>query len=672
MKILIVDDNSDDRKLLKYNLERHNCAVFDARDGVEGLKLAVAHKPSLIITDALMPRMDGFQLLRAVKSDETLRSVPFVFYSATYVGEKDIQFALSLGAAAYIVKPKEPEEFWNELSNIVEGCKLNIETPGTAITIGDTEFIQKHSEIIGDKLVKKILELQDANAKIEQSEAFIRNILESVDVSIIVIDPAYRIVSANRAYLDMVGLPIEKVTGRRCNEISHHMDDPCFESGVDCVVKNTFETGKPHTAMHMHKKGDKPFYVETKSFPMKNAAGEIISVIELINDITEKCKLEDQLRQSQKMEAIGQLAAGISHDFNNILTAIIGYAYIVQSKMDPEDPLKNDLGQILVSAERAANLTRSLLTFSRRQTGKPSPVNLNDIIRKIEKLLMRIIGEDLELRTMLTDKDVTLMADAGQMEQVLMNLATNGRDAMPGGGTLSISTDIFDLDDGFVKAHGYGTPGKYVLMTVSDTGQGIDRRTLEHIFEPFFTTKEVGKGTGLGLSIVYGIVKQHNGYINCYSEEGKGSSFKIYLPLIGPEIAKTVRTVSEAAPAGGTETILLGEDDESVRKLMRELLEDMGYTVIVAENGEEAVEKFDLYKDKISLLVLDMIMPKKSGKEAYEEVKKIRTDIKVIFTSGYPGDFIYKSGMIEKEMGFMLKPVSPVLFLKKVREALDK
>ncbi|MEW6600045.1 MAG: response regulator [Nitrospirota bacterium] len=671
MKILIVDDNSDDRKLLKYNLERHNCTTLDARDGVEGLELALAHKPGLIISDALMPRMDGFQFLRAVKSDETLRSIPFVFYSATYIGDKDIQFALSLGAAAYIVKPKEPDEFWKELNGIIECCRIKLEIPETSVTIGETEFIKKHSEIIAAKLEKKILELQELNAKLEQSEAFIRNILESVDEGFIVIDPAYRIVSANRAFLDMVDLPAEKVVGRHCHEITHNLDEPCSKSGIDCAVKHTFETGRPKTATHVHRKGDSPSCAETKAYPMKNAAGEIISVIEIVNDITEKCKLEEQLRHAQKMEAVGQLAAGISHDFNNILSAIIGFAYIMQLKMNPNDPLKKDVGQILAAAEKAANLTRSLLAFSSRQTSKPSPVNLNDIIRRIEKLLLKIISEGQELRIKLTDKNVTLMADAGQLEQVLMNLAANGRDAMPGGGTLSVSTDVFNMDSDFVRTHGYGIPGTYVLLTVADTGKGIEKGALDHIFEPFFTTKDAGKGTGLGLSIVYGIVKQHGGFIYCYSQEGQGTSFKIYLPLLGAQDAQSSSAVCEIAPAGGTETILLGEDDAIVRKLMKEILEDMGYSVIEAENGEVAVDKFKQHRDKIGLLVLDMIMPKKSGKDAYEEIKKIRTDIKVLFTSGYPGDYADKSGIIGTEMQFILKPVHPPLFLKKVREVLD-
>ncbi|MBI5056538.1 MAG: response regulator [Nitrospirae bacterium] len=672
MKILIVDDNNDDRRLLKYNLERRNCAVIEASDGVEGLELAVVHKPDLIIADALMPRMDGFQFLRAVKTDEALKSIPFIFYSATYVGNKEAELAMSLGAEAFIAKPKEPDEFWSEVKDIIEGCSLK-EGPSVSEELlkDDIEYLKKYSNIVATKLEKKIQELQDANALIEESEAFIRSILESVDEGFIVVDREYRIISANRAYLEMTGLPSEKVTGRHCYEVSHYLESPCYESGVDCVVKQTFDTGEPHTALHVHKKGGNPFYVETKSFPMKNAAGEIVSVIEIINDITEKCKLEDQLRQAQKMEAIGQIAAGISHDFNNILTAIIGYASILQIKMRPDDPLKIHLDQILASADRAASLTQSLLAFSRKQISNPSRVNLNSVIGRVEKFLVRVIGEDIELTTTLIGGDLTVLADTSQLEQVFMNLATNARDAMPNGGTLSISTEIVHLDRGFIRMHGYGEPGAYVLIAFTDTGTGMDKKTMDRIFDPFFTTKEVGKGTGLGLSIVYGIVKQHSGYINCYSEPGKGTTFRIYLPIIKAEDVKEAIIAEPAAPAGGTETILVAEDDDAVRKLTTHLLEESGYKVIEAVNGEDAVERFMTYRDKIHLLLFDLIMPRINGREAYEKIRNIRL-VKVLFTSGYPEEHIYKQDILAEGLDFIAKPAPPAALLRKLREVLDK
>lgn len=506
----------------------------------------------------------------------------------------------------------------------------------------------------------------------KQTGELIKHVLESIDEGLFVIDTEYRIITANRAYLDMVGLPAERVIGIPCYEISGLGGRPCYELGVDCAVKHTFETGEPYAALHVLKKGGVPLNMETKSYPMRNAEGNVVSAIEIINNVTERCKLEEQLRQAQKMEAIGRLAAGISHDFNNILTAIIGYASITQKKMRHDDPLKINLDQILASADRASYLTQSLLAFSRKQINNPVIVDLNWIIGKVEKFLVRIIGEDIEFRTRLTDRALPVMADTSQIENVLMNLATNARDAMPGGGVFSISTDLVMLDRGFVRTHGYGEEGHYALMTVTDTGTGIDKKIVDRIFEPFFTTKEVGKGTGLGLSIIYGIIKQHKGYISCYSEPGKGTTFKVYLPAIKTDNVAETDTEETRTIRGGTETVLVAEDEEIVRTLVRHVLEEMGYRVIEAAGGEEALEKFMMNRDEVGLLLFDFIMPGMNGLEAYEKIKQTRPDIKVLFTSGYPEEYIYKRKILSQGLEFISKPASPAELLRKVREILDK
>lgn len=399
--------------------------------------------------------------------------------------------------------------------------------------------------------------------------------------------------------------------------------------------------------------------------------GNTIAYRGIMKDITERKRLEQQLLQAQKMEAIGQLAGGVAHDFNNILTAIIGYGSLLKIETSEDDLLRSYVTQILNSAERAANLTKALLAFSRRQIIRPKPVNLNEIITVLEKLLSRLIGEDIELSTVFTDKDVTVMADSTQIEQVLMNLATNARDAMPDGGSLTIGTELVELNNEFIKAHGFGRPGFYALISVEDTGQGMDEKTKEKIFEPFFTTKEVGKGTGLGLAMVYGIIKQHDGYINVYSEPDKGTAFKIYLPLIKLSVEE-VKLADIPIIKGGTDTILIAEDDAQVRGLTKEVLEGYGYKVMEAVDGNDAIKIFNENKDKIQLLFLDVIMPKKNGKEVYDEIKKVRPDIKAIFTSGYNADIIHKKGILEEGLDFIAKPISPEEFLRKVREVLDK
>jgi PAS domain S-box-containing protein len=502
------------------------------------------------------------------------------------------------------------------------------------------------------------------------AEAFNKNILESVDEGFIVVTPDYCITLANKAFCTTVKLAAPDILGKHCFEVSHHTSRPCFEEGEACAVREVFRTGEAHTAVHMHfdSKGN-PIYMEIKAYPLRDAFGRVISAIEVHNDISERKRLEEQLRHSQKMEAIGTLAGGVAHDFNNILTAIIGYGSLLQMKIDPASPLRSSVDQILASTERAANLTQRLLTFSRKENVVLKPVDLNSIVGRIDNLLGRLIGEDIEIRLHLFPAGVSMQADAGQIEQVLMNLVTNARDAMPRGGVLSITTETITIDEGFVRAHGYGKVGPYVLLTVSDTGHGMDQDTQKRIFDPFFTTKEVGKGTGLGLAIVYGIIKQHNGFINVYSEPRVGTTFKLYFPLLGTA-AEIPASHANPEPRNGSAVILVAEDDADVRKLTRTVLENFGYTVIEAIDGEDAVRQFTLHQAVIQLLLLDVIMPRKNGKEAWEEIRKIRPEVKVVFTSGYPADVIRQKGMLAETDLFLFKPASPRETLRMVQDAL--
>jgi CheY-like chemotaxis protein len=340
-------------------------------------------------------------------------------------------------------------------------------------------------------------------------------------------------------------------------------------------------------------------------------------------------------------------------------------------KMEKDSQSAAYIEQILASSDRAANLTRSILAFSRKQIIDLRPIRLGDVITRLQKLLLRIIGEDIELRTFMPPRETAIMADAGQIEQVLMNLCTNAKDAMPDGGILMMETELVEFNEEYVKRHAFAKPGKYMALSVTDTGHGLDENTKERIFEPFFTTKETGKGTGLGLSIVYGIIKQHNGYINVYSEPGKGTTFRIYLPTIEKDAA------ASAVPAlppviGGTETVLLAEDDSAVRELSKNILEEYGYTVVLAEDGEDAAEKFRANLGSINLLVLDVMMPKKSGKAVYDEARERKPGIKALFMSGYTANMIHKKGILEAGIEFITKPFSPNAFLRKVREVLDK
>ena len=423
-----------------------------------------------------------------------------------------------------------------------------------------------------------------------------------------------------------------------------------------------------------------PIPVEMNAFIIKDPQnGQPIALANISRDLTEKNRIEEekqklqaQLIHAQKMESIGQLAGGIAHDFNNVLATIFGYCHILQMKMPNDDPLLVHVNQLLTSAERAARLTQSLLAFSRKQIINPEDIDLNEVVNKAEKFLTRVIPEDILLKTTLDAGALMVHADAMQIDQILLNLATNARDAMPKGGRLLLETAQTILDDEYVSKMGSGKPGPYAVLTVSDTGQGMDGQTQNRIFEPFFTTKELGKGTGLGLAIVYGIVKQNNGIINVGSEPGRGTTFKIYLPIVKPSAVIERYPEVEQPLQGGTEAILFAEDNETLRRLNTDLMEEFGYTVIEAADGEEALRLFMEHLDKIDLVILDVIMPKKNGREVFEEARQRAPSLKAIFTSGYPADLIQKEGVLETGINFLPKPSSPEALLQKIRKVLDQ
>jgi CheY-like chemotaxis protein len=370
------------------------------------------------------------------------------------------------------------------------------------------------------------------------------------------------------------------------------------------------------------------------------------------------------------MEAIGTLTSGIAHDFNNVLTAIIGYANVIKMKLAADDPLRSCALQILAATERAAGMTQSLLTFGKKQHVTLKPVNLNAVISRSLGVLRGLLREAVTLTADLSRDELIVPADPGQIERVLMNLASNARDAMPGGGSVRIATGVTELGDDFIRGHGYGKKGRYAVITFSDTGTGMDEQTRKRAFEPFFTTKETGKGVGLGLAIVYGVIKQHKGFITVYSEPGTGTAFKTYLPLAGAG-APDRATPSPPVPEGGGETVLVAEDDADARRTSTSLLEQFGYTVVEAGNGADAVRLFREHRDAISLVMLDAVMPDKTGRETYEEIVKIKPGVKALFTSGYPSDFVQGKGLVGSGMPFVSKPISPRELLNKIREVIE-
>jgi len=412
-------------------------------------------------------------------------------------------------------------------------------------------------------------------------------------------------------------------------------------------------------------------WASTTKVPLRNPEGDIIGIIGISRDITEHKKLEEQFRQSQKMEAVGRLAGGVAHDFNNMMTVVIGYSEFLLSKLKKEDAEYTSVAEIMNAGKRAASLTRQLLAFSRKQVLQPHVVNLNALITDLGKMLKRLIGEDIDLQVDLDSKLGAVRADPSQIDQITMNLAVNARDAMPRGGKITIETADVELDDEYCRLHMEVQPGPYVMLAVSDTGIGMDKETQSQIFEPFFSTKEEGKGTGLGLSTVYGIVKQSGGNIWVYTEPGQGTTFKIYFPRI--EEATEAMKQEEASDKSfrSSETILLVEDEEMVRDLAYKVLAEMGYIVLAASNGEEAIQICERHKGPIHLMLTDVVMPKMSGRELAEASVRLYPEMKVIYMSGYTDNSVTRNGMLEPGVNFVQKPFTLLSLTKKVREVLD-
>lgn len=514
-----------------------------------------------------------------------------------------------------------------------------------------------------------ITERKQTAEALKRSEKLLQTIIDTEPDCVKMIDAQGKLILMNRAGLDMIEADtLEQVKG----ECICPLVTSGYRQAFMDLTSRVFEGNSGALTFEMVGMKGRHLWLETRAVPFRNEKNEIVALLGITQDITMRRKLEAQLLQSQKMESIGTLAGGVAHDFNNILTAIIGYGHITLMKMAEDDPHRANIEQILEAADRAAHLTKDLLLFSRKQSADRKPVDLNAVIRNLQKFLVRVIGEDIAIRTALSGSTLTVSADEHQFGQVLMNLVTNARDAMPRGGTLEITTELVTLAEEFIRTHGLAQSGSYALISISDTGQGMDKETIERIFEPFYTTKETGKGTGLGLAVVYGIIREHEGYISVYSEPGMGTTFRIYLPVIACGEAGRKLPLVDELPVGGTETILLAEDNEKVRDLTEKVLRDFGYSVIAAADGDDAVNKYRENMDRIQLLLFDLIMPHKSGKEAYDEIRTLRPDIKAIFASGYSPDILRDKAFISSDVTIVYKPTSPLELLKKVRSVLDQ
>ena len=518
--------------------------------------------------------------------------------------------------------------------------------------------------------VRDVTERRAAEAALRSSEALFRSVWENSADGMRLTDENGVIVAVNGAFCKLVGLEPERIGRQTVHRGLRRIRGAGENAGA---ISRTFQQAMPgerkrERSYKLHNGREIIFEIADS---LVELPGKPLLLLSLFRDVTTQRRLEEQLRQSQKMEAIGQLAGGVAHDFNNILTVIHGHAsLLLASNLD--ETAARSAQQIGQAAERAAGLTRQLLTFSRRQLIQPKRLDMNKIIGNMSDMLGRMLGEDVTLRLNYSQSPAMVEADAGMMEQVLLNLAVNARDAMPRGGQLAVRVAIVDVDEAHVQRHPEARAGRFVCVSKTDTGSGIPPEYLPRIFEPFFTTKEVGKGTGLGLATVYGIVKQHQGWIEVESAVGKGSTFRIYIPYLGEHRPAAEKPTTQITIRGGTETILLVEDEKPVRELVARVLEKHGYSVLQAATGVEAVEIWRGHKNDIALLLTDLVMPENmNGRELAEKLWADRADLKVIFSSGYSADIVGKDFKLEPELNYLQKPYQPQTLILAVRRCLD-
>ena len=513
-----------------------------------------------------------------------------------------------------------------------------------------------------------ITERKKAEEALRDSEERYRDLVENAHDIIYSHDLKGNYLSVNKA--------AERITGYTCEEalklnMSQTLVPECADRAKEMIARKLAGENVTAYELEILAKDGRRIAIEVNSKLMYEN-GVPVAVQGIARDVTERKQLEEQLRQSQKMEAIGQLAGGVAHDFNNLLTAINGYSSLALQRIDDSSSIKPYLEEVKKAGDRAANLTRQLLAFGRKQIMQPLALDLNSVVSDMNKMLRRLIGEDIALSAKLAPDLRRIKADPGQVEQVLINLVVNARDAMPTGGNLTIETANVSLDQEYASHHMGIQPGRYVMLAVSDTGSGMDEATRAHIFEPFFTTKEKGKGTGLGLSTVYGIVQQSGGSIWVYSEPNQGTSFKVYLPELPSHASADVVESHSEEIASGSERILLVEDEEVVRGLTTNILEGAGYQVIAASGGAEAAELCAARNEPIDLLLTDVVMPKTSGKEVAEQLTKMQPGLKVLFMSGYTDEAIVHHGVLDANVEFIQKPFTPAALSQKIREVLDK
>src|SRR5213080_4432780 len=632
VRILLLEDVPADAALVERHLTKSGMEFVSQRVDTrarfeEALREFV---PDIILSDHGLPGFDGSAALQLVKQRSP--TLPVILVTGSLNEEKAVEF-MKAGAADYILK----------------------------------DHLMRLPEAIRRALRERALreEREQAVAALRESEAQYRSLFESTPYPMWVFDlETHRVLAVNGAAIKHYGYSREEFLALRIEDLRPAEDIPALHRHLKTMPGDYHNAG---TWRHRKKDGTL-IEVETSGHGITFAGRRAEQVV--INDVTERKRLEEQFRQAQKMEAVGRLAAGVAHDFNNLLTAILGTTDLMLEDLPPGDPDREGLLDIRSASERAAVLTRQLLTFSRQQVVSPQVLRLNDLILELEKLLRRLLGEDVAIRVAVAPDCGGVKADPGQLEQVIVNLAVNARDAMPNGGRLTLETKNVDLDADYPTDRVTIPAGRYVMLAVTDTGTGMDAQTKARIFEPFFTTKPVGKGTGLGLATVYGIVKQFGGYIWVDSEPQGGTTFRIYLPEVQEAAPQPGAAVASVA-GDGSETVLLVEDEAMVRTLARKALEAHGYRVLEAGAAPAALELSERHVGPINLLLTDVVMPGMSGRELAHRLLQGRGTLRVLFMSGYTDDAVLRHGVLEEGMAYLQKPFTPDKLARKVREVIE-
>jgi PAS domain S-box-containing protein len=797
MNILIAEDDIDARLLLRKTLEGAGHKVVVAINGEEALEKAKQAPPDLIISDILMPVMDGYKFCYAVKHDETLKKIPFVFYTATYTDQEDEKLAISLGASRYLLKPMVTDEFLRLITEVVRQALAN-RLPVPEEPMDKTaNLLNMYDSSVTKKLQKKMQELAQAKAEIEESERCFHNLFNSMRDVIIMADNDRRIVNVNQpAMRQLFGYELDEIMGRQTSflyatdegftdagriffdksglvdgqllettfkrkngeiftgelmalklgdndgqvsgnagiirditerkqaelELRNARDEwaRTFDAIEDIVTiqnldfrlvrcnKNTYEAfevkeadvlgkhcyelfrgmsepceGCPvplathdftgYSTEIFHPRLQKTFVVTAS--PILDERNVLQGVVHFAKDVTEQRHLEELLRQAQKMEAIGTLAGGIAHDFNNILTAILGYAELAQMALPEDSTSHADLKHVLAAGNRAKDLVRQILSFSRQSSHEKKPIRIQNVVQEVLKLLRASIPSSIEIKQNINPDCAEVMADPTQIHQIVMNLCTNANHAMRGGnGVLGVTLEPVLLDPEDVMTISPDIyPGHYLQLAVSDTGSGMDKGTMEKIFEPYFTTKKKGEGTGLGLSVVYGIVHGYGGHISVYSDLGKGTIFKVYLPVLETAAlsADEAMLVTEPLPRGA-ERILAVDDEEAIVKFEKSVLGSLGYQVTAFTSSREALQSFREHHDQYDLVITDMTMPEISGMELSRQFMAIRPDIPIIICTGFSETVNEKKAKALGIKAYVMKPMLIREMAKLVRKVLDE